>query len=278
MKKKFYQNEKFQAVFFPIIYFLLTCAIVVTGCVIFYNKYYQPILVDGNSMHPTLVGGGSAEATQEGVPVVYRSNYGIADLHKSAVNNLKRFDVCVTYYPSSWAAEEGASIIKRVWGFPGETLDMSYSPADPEHDQPYPTYTFSVYKEKDGKVLYSYEYKAPVISIERTYEGEYKIGNVRHFTKVTKTFDHAAKFTVENKVFYVNAKSSRVFTKTLANNEYFVMGDNWASSTDSYSRISYEDKLTKNYLQGKAICIYGYATAQNGEAKEIHKFKARYYF
>ncbi len=265
MEQKFYKKEKFQAFFFPIVYFLLTVAIAVTGCIIFYNKYYQPILVDGSSMHPTLVGGGSADISIEGNPVSYRSHYGIADLHKSAVNNLKRFDVCVTYYPASWAAEEGASIIKRVWGFPGETLDLTYSEG---------TYTFTV--TKNSKKIC--QYKAPVVSIKRSYECEYKSGGKTKYATVTKEFTQAAKFDVGSKVFYVNAKVSRVFTKTLADNEYFVMGDNWASSTDSYLRRDNPDKLTKKYLQGKAICINGYATADDNEAKNIHKIKARYYF
>ena len=265
MEQKFYKKEKFQAFFFPIVYFLLTIAIAVTGCVIFYNKYYQPILVDGNSMHPTLVGGGSAEVSIEGSPASFRSHYGIADLHKSAVNNLKRFDVCVTYYPTSWAAEEGASIIKRVWGFPGETLNLTYQDN---------TYTFTV--TKNSKKIC--EYKAPVMEITRRYECEYKVAGKTKYATVSKTFNQAARFDVGSKVFYVNAKMQRTFTKTLANNEYFVMGDNWASSTDSYLRRDNPDLLTKKYLQGKAICINAYATAKNSEAKNIHKIKARYYF
>ena len=265
MEQKFYKKEKFQAIFFPVVYFLLTIAIAVTGCIIFYNKYYQPILVDGNSMHPTLVGGGSADVSIEGNPLSFRSHYGIADLHKSAVNNLKRFDVCVTYYPASWAAEEGASIIKRVWGFPGETLNLTYTDN---------TYTFTVTKNSK-KVC---EYKAPVVEITRRYECEYKVSGKTRYATVTKTFNQAAKFDVGSKIFYVNAKTSRTFTKTLAKNEYFVMGDNWASSTDSYLRINNPDLLTKGYLQGKAICINAYATANNSQAINVHKIKARYYF
>ena len=267
MKQKFYNKEKFQAIVFPIVYFLLTIAIVVTGCVIFYNKYYQPILVDGNSMHPTLVGGGSAEVSIDGHPLSFRSHYGIADLHRSAVNNLKRFDVCVTYYPASWAAEEGASIIKRVWGFPGETLNLTYN-AEVK------TYTFTVSKASK-KIA---EYKAPVVEITRNYECVYNVNGKAKYKTVSKTFTQAAKFNVGNKIFYVNAKTSRTFTKELAKNEYFVMGDNWASSTDSYLRINNPDLLTKKYIQGKAICINAYATARGDEAKAIHKIKPVYNF
>ena len=269
MKTKFYQNEKFQGIFFPILYFLLTIGIVITGCVIFYNKYYQPILVDGSSMQPTLVGGGSTGQSVEYKGVSYSTNfrchYGIADLHKSAVNNLKRFDVCVTYYPDAWTAEDGASIIKRVWGFPGETINMTYDSTKLE-------YTFTI--SKNNKTT---EYKAPVVQITRKYEAEFMVNGKRHFTTISKTFT-AAKFDVGAKVFYVNASVQRTFHKELASNEYFVMGDNWGGSSDSYSNRTSTSLLTKNYLQGKALYINAYATASGKNAIDVHKIKARYKF
>lgn len=270
MKKKFYLNEKFQSIFFPILYFILALGICLTGCFIFRNKYYQSILVDGISMQPTLVGGGSAGATVQykgaNYPLYFRNHYGVADLHKSAVNKLKRFDVCVTYYPDSWSAEDGASIIKRVWGFPGETLSLTY---DNEHTE----FTFTV--SKNDKVLK--EYKAPVVEITRKYEGEYFVNGNRRYAAATKSFT-AAEFNVGNRRFYVNVANKRTFTKTLAKNEYFVMGDNWSASSDSYSNRDSHDLLTKNYLQGKAICINAYASSNNSKAVAIHKIKGRYYF
>ena len=270
MKTKFYQDEKFQGIFFPVLYFLLTIGIVITGCVIFRNKYYQPILVEGSSMQPTLIGGGATGQTVEykgnSYSVNYRSHYGYADLHNSAVNNLKRFDVCVTYYPDAWTAEDGASIIKRVWGFPGETLNLTYNSTTLE-------YTFSV--SKNGKKIE--EYKAPVTQITRKYEGEFSVNGKRHYTTIIKTFA-AAKFSVGNKSFYVNAATQRTFNKTLDKNEYFVMGDNWSASSDSYSNRTSTSLLTKKYLQGRAVCINAYATASGNEAVAIHKIKARYKF
>ena len=270
MKQKFYQNEKFQNVFFPVLYFLLMVGIVVTGCVIFYNQYYQPILVDGASMQPTLIGGGGSGQTVtykgNSYNVNFRSHYGIADLHDSAVNRLKRFDVCVTYYPNSWSAEDGASIIKRVWGLPGETIALTYNSTISE-------YTFTI--SKNDKLLK--EYKAPVVSITRKYEGEFMVGKTRHFTTIKKSFT-AAKFFVGNKTFYVNASTQRTFSKTLASNEYFVMGDNWSASSDSYTNRANTELLTKKYLQGRAICINAYATGNGKNANDIHKIRERYVF
>ena len=271
MKKKFYLSEKFQSIFFPILYLILGLGIVLTGCFIFYNKYYQPILVDGASMQPTLVGGGSSGSTVEykgsNYPVYFRNHYGIADLHPYAVDHLKRFDVCVTYYPNSWSAEDGASIIKRVWGFPGETLNLTY-------DNESTSFIFTI--SKNEKVIK--EYHAPVVEITRKYEGEYYVNGKRKYTTASKTFT-AAEFFVGNKAFYVNVSSTkRVFKKTLADNEYFVMGDNWGASSDSYSNKDNHDLLTKKYLQGKAICINAYASSSNSKAVAIHKIKGWYLF
>ena len=270
MKQKFYLTEKFQSIFFPILYFLLALGICLTGCFIFQNKYYQSILVDGASMQPTLVGGGSAGTTVEykgtNYPVYFRNHYGVADLHQSAVNKLKRFDVCVTYYPDSWSAEDGASIIKRVWGLPGETLSLTYNNEKTE-------FTFTI--SKNDKLIK--EYKAPVVEITKKYEGEYFVNGKRKYTTTAKTFT-AAEFNVGDKLFYVNATTKRTFTKTLAKNEYFVMGDNWSASSDSYSNRDNLDLLTKKYLQGKAICINAYASSKNSQAVAIHKIKGRYYF
>ena len=67
----------------------------------------------------------------------------------------------------------------------------------------------------------------------------------------------------------------------LEKNEYFVMGDNWASSTDCYHNRGSSVKLTKNYLQGKVVCIQGYGKVEESTGgdytiKEKHPIKARY--
>lgn len=261
MSKKFYQNEKFQGYFFPILYFVLSIAIVVTSCIIFKNKYYTSILVDGPSMQPTLVGGG---ALPDGSGRSYRSHYGYADMHESAINNFKRFDVCVTHYPDTWVGDTETLAIKRVWGFPGETLDLVQTPTD---------VTFTV--TKNDKEIY--KVVAPIESVKRSYQAEAVVDGKLVYSSYTREFQ-AFKFFVGNKTFYTMPTHDRSFHKELAKNEYFVMGDNWGNSNDSFSQRNNPDLLTKRYLQGKAICIYAYATANGNEATRITKISPRYNF
>ena len=271
MNTKFYKNEKFQSVFFPVLYFLLTISIVVTGCYIFYKKYYQPIVVDGSSMQPTLVGGGSVSSNPGHT---YRYHYGMADLHNPAINNLKRFDVVVTYYPNSWMGGiDNSYKIKRVWGFPGETLSLTY-------DNDTQTFTFKVTNtfDKTGFGKGNFEItSSPIDTIERTYEIEHIEGNKR-VVETTVTSFSAAKFTIPSKSFYVNASAKRHFEKTLDKNEYFVMGDNWASSTDSYEKINNPEKLTRSFIQGRVLFINAYVSLKNGNPVAFHNFNKRYYF
>ena len=265
MGKKFYKNEKFQAVFFPVLYFLLTISIVVTGCYIFYKKYYQPIVVEGSSMQPTLVGGGACHTSGYS----YRYNFGMADLHNNAINSLKRFDVVVTYYPSSWIGPDNTYKIKRVWGFPGETLNLSYSSETQ-------TFEFKVTHSKDGGTQI---YKSDAItSVERTYEIERFVENKPQIKTETASFT-VAKFSIPSKSFYVRAEKIRQINDyKLGKNEYFVMGDNWVSSTDSYEKMSNPDKLTRSYIQGRVLYISAYVSLVKGDPAYFHKFKERYYF
>lgn len=275
MITKFYKSEKFQAVFFPVLYFLLAAALVVTGCFIFKKKYYQPVIVDGTSMLPTLSGGRSfdeyktfqdKEGNPVNVAVSYRYNYGTADLHRHSVNNIKRFDVVVTHYPKTWGTEDGIYIIKRVWGFPGETISLTY-------DSTEKAYTFTA--EAKGK---KYEIKAPVVSYTKSFETECIFENKRYIYNEEKTFT-AAKFVLKNKTFYTNVITQRTFSNhKLGKNEYFVMGDNWDKSTDSYSNIGNSHKLNKPYILGRVLYIYAYASLVNDNPTAFHEFDKRYNF
>lgn len=250
MAEKFYKNEKFQEFFYPILYIILSIALVVSGLVIFYNRYYEPIYVHGSSMMPTLLGGYTSE----------RVNYGIADKHQRAKQSLKRFDVAITYYPASWnkGDEDTVYKIKRVWGFPGETIRLTHTQF---------TYSFTVFSSNG---LITERYEAPIINKKFNLDGQ--IENLQ-----------VAEFTVNNKTFYTNISNRyRVFEIKLSeeNQEYFLMGDNWDSSSDSYTHVSMKDKITYSLIQGKVVCIQGTAIYDYTKSKLVDKKRTKdlYYF
>ena len=274
MTKKFYKNEKFQTWFFSILYFLMAVAVIITGCFTFKKAFYLPIVVSGTSMWPTLAGG--SERNYGGYSL--RNYYGIADIHRSSVETLHRFDVIATYYPSDWGTKPDYKI-KRVWGFPGETINLSY-------DYTAKTYTFEVF-ENNHKT-----YSLTSLPLNENYHMQTEGAKVNpNGTVEYKTFDFTFSvhtFVLPNKTFnvsYVTPETPSpdihiVHNKKLDDNEYFVMGDNFAGSTDSYDY--YDDptktKLTKDYLQGRIICINSYVSYINNVISSEHPIEKRYEF
>lgn len=236
----FIKSDKFQMFFYPIVYFLLTIGLVVVGCFIFSRNYYTNVYVSGGSMSPTLIGGENG-----------RYHYGISDNHRKAVKNLERFDVVVTYYPKSWNSDD-AYKIKRVWGFPNETITMSF-------DNTNYTYTFEA--SKNGEVIYSTNAITEDIGLG------YKVAT---FVTARRTFHtHAT-----NTTGYLRTN----YSITLKANEYFLMGDNWSSSSDSFAHLTSPDKVTFDMIQGRMIAIQGTAKISNGELYDKQRIKEMYYF
>ena len=245
MAEKFFKSEKFQKVFYPILYLILSVAFLVSFCFIFVRSYYTNVYISGSSMMPTLLGGNSG-----------KWNYGISDNHKNTIKNIKRFDVVLTYYPSSWNGGSGEEKedttykIKRVWGFPGETISLTRNTNE---------YVFKVTKGEEE----IYKITAPIL--KRKYP----------FSSTEWTI---AEFSLKNKTFVTHADAKREFIINLdeEKQEYFVMGDNWSASSDSFSHITSSEKLTFDNLQGKMIAIQGVAKLENGEL--VNKQKYRYIF
>ena len=252
MAEKFYKNEKFQKIFYALLYFALAITFAITGASIFHNRYYTNIYVSGSSMMPTLIGNTSN-----------RVHYGISDNHERALRSLKRFDVVITYYP--WNIPEGYTDevykIKRVWGFPGETISLSFSFEDNK-------FTFTAGEGENVR----YTITAPVKTKEVSNGVSTSTWNVAEFVTPEKTFyTHA----------YNNiTDSKREFTVTLDKDkqEYFLMGDNWLGSTDSYSHRSESKRITFNDLQGKVVRIEGTAKVDGDELRDKKRIKALYYF
>ena len=244
MAEKFYKTEKFQQIFYAVLYFLLAVAFVCTGVFVFKSQYYTNIYVSGSSMMPTLIGNTSN-----------RVHYGISDKHQTALRNLDRFDVVITYYP--WNIPEGETDevykIKRVWGFPGETISMVYNEAESNF-----TYTVT-----EGELL-KYKIVAPIVDKD-----------------VNGVTWKVCEFKTEKKTFYTALHEYRQFNVTLDrdNKEYFLMGDNWGNSTDSYSHNKPgEKRITYGDLQGKVIMIQGTAKVDGENLYDKKKITPMYYF
>ena len=201
-------------------------------------------------MLPTLVGGT--------IDSNLRNHYGISDTSTQAINNLKRFDVVVTYYP--WTKDDDVYKIKRIWGLPGETINLTYySSAN--------VYTFTAYKG-DKKVN---EYHSGV------NEMSFDLGGKNKFVSNVTTFKDG------KRTFHTRLGTYRHFNNyTLQDDEYFLMGDNWAGSSDCYTNIiegGSTVKLTKKNLQGKVVAIEGTATynTQTKKLENLKKFAKRMY-
>lgn len=241
------KNPKFQRVFYPVLYFVLIIGVIASGSYAFDKLYYENIYVSGTSMNPTLLGGSNNN----------RCHYGKADKSKRAIDNLKRFDVVITYFPEDWSTEPDVFKIKRVWGFPGETINLNHTIVD---DQEVYTYTVS---NKNGEITDSYV--AP--SYKETLHVDDKVFNetYAHFSTSKKTF--------RVQISDNGVAKNRSFNYTLKNDEYFLMGDNWAVSSDSYKNRDKTTYITSSLLQGKVVQILGtarYVDGQLVDKKPIH--------
>lgn len=234
-----FKNEKFQKIFYPVFYILFAIAVSISGCFIFSRYYYTNIFVSGPSMQPTLIGEKNVH------------HYGIADTSDAAINGLKRFDVVIARFPKEWKTTTDL-VVKRIWGFPGETITMVSSD------------TKSTFTATSGDVTYTI-----------TAEVEYRKADLIY--KVDEEAKPYYKFVTPRKSFYTNTAEKRNFSVTLKENQYFIMGDNWGQSSDSYAKVSEDIKLSRDDLKGRVVCIQGYGRvdSSSGEDKIVDKVKIR---
>ena len=147
------KNKKLKSVLSIAGYLLLVLALCVSASIVFHNVYYESVYVSGSSMYPTLIGSGTV-TTSYGIDVEEDgsvADFGIVDSHKSAINNIKRFSIVSTYFPSDYN-EEGKLIgktnqkIKRVVALPGETFKIENSKLYVKNgdDFEYIPYTFNI--------------------------------------------------------------------------------------------------------------------------------------
>lgn len=221
-------KKKIKAIIWPLIYTVLIATVCVNAALVFHSYYYTPIYISGPSMEPTLTGQGEMV------------DYGIIDTHSYAIDNITknktRFKVITTYYPFSNGSSsdyEGGYVvgkdnvvskdasykIKRIYAFPGESFKFQvYENPNDANDK---TVNFYV---KDGNDIRSWENILPqTIKFKRNI----------NFLSRDYNYEH---------------------NEPLGENEYWVMGDNYAASYDCYS---VKKPIYRDNIVGVLIAIEG---------------------
>ena len=140
-------------------YFLLVLALCISASIVFHNTYYESVYVSGGSMYPTLKGSATVTSSY-GVDIEEDGStvdFGIVDSHKSAINNIKRFSIVSTYFPTDYN-DKGELIgkpnqkIKRVVALPGETFKIENNKLYVKNGEEfeYIPYTFTIEPSVDS--------------------------------------------------------------------------------------------------------------------------------
>ncbi len=229
-------KKKLIKIIWPLIYLVLIINVCLSFILVFRSYYFRSIFVSGPSMEPTLHG----DKTLNNGYV----DYGIIDDHKYTIGSLKRFQIITTYYPFSGSSDyvggykrgeknvissEASYKIKRVYGFPGETIRFDInadlvpelSVLDPNSEQFQDvlrrTITFSI-KEKGGSSF---------VEQKISFKRKIRINEINHYAN---------------------------YEYELGENEYWVMGDNYGNSDDCFRQKApiYYDNIV-----GVLIAIQG---------------------
>ena len=143
--------KRLKPLVFPTIYFVLVITLSISLFSAFKKRNYLSIYIDGPSMQPTLnsqVQREDVRDPQTGLIVkqlLKNTEFGYADTSKIAKDNIKHFDIVVTYYSSDYTNEKlnknADYKIKRIIALPNETFKVesgviSYKNADGTWDTP----------------------------------------------------------------------------------------------------------------------------------------------
>lgn len=241
---------KFKKIIWPIVYLVLIINVCLSFVLVFRSYYFRAIFVSGNSMNPTLKGGS-------------RADYGIIDDHKSAIDNIKRFNIVTTYYPfykstdyvGGYKHGETNTIdknnssykIKRVYGMPGETIRFDVDPTWSHKVEV--LLNDSSAKEED--VIDAINH-AIIFMVKKVGSDNFEMQNI----KFKRLFKESSS--------YVDINKYKDFQYELGEDEYWVMGDNYCSSFDCFS----SDNKSPIYYDN----IVGVLIAIEGTCKIVDKF------
>jgi len=255
-KKKKTLGDK---IFFVIEIVLVTaCAIMAGPITIMLVRNFgfgEVFFVNGASMYPTL--NSTAYRPSDKRLLTWNDpraregdllDYGWGKLVSRKENlwdEIRRYDIIMTYYPTDYTNGQlgaNASVkIKRLIGFPGESVTITY---DPERD-PNEVFGYSVWGETtitgvDGKT-----FALPNLYSEKDYPDiPYGSGKL-NYTSLGNPVDG-------------NGEVYRSRTWTLGEDEYFVCGDNRRGSKSGDSRnFAANSMIKKHMVIGKAYLVTG---------------------
>lgn len=229
---------------------LFTCvgiAAVPAGIMIYRNVAFgDAFFINGMSMYPTLNRNsldknGNLKRWNSGessLGDLVDYGWGKPNNGEGFLSSLHRFDIVYTYFPSDYAdaptysrLTSNASLkIKRVIGLPGETVHLSYDPLEDAT-----VFGNSVW----GKTTITFANGESAVLENRYSEENYP--DIITGTQTIKYTDIAFRYTD--------------VTRTLGDNEYFLVGDNRRGSYSHDSRSV--GPIKGNMIQGKACLITG---------------------
>lgn len=203
-----------------VVYATVSFALCISACFIFQKNYYDSIFVTGSSMEPTLLGAKSSSINDD------RSlcEFGLIDTNKTTINSLERFDIVTTLFP--WDSGDYA---------------QPYNYDNPSDNTPLKT---ASYKIKRIIALPGETFK---IDNNELYVLNNNTGIMDHIP-----MDFMSHITQEN---LMNQAET-----TLADDEYWVLGDNWGRSSDSSTHkkpVRYEN-ITGVLIMIQGTCRYQY--------------------
>ena len=233
-------KEKLKRIIWPLIYLVLIANVCLSFILVFRSYYYRSIFVYGSSMEPTLNGTGKYV------------DYGVIDDHKYAIDKLKRFQILTTYYPFAndyvggyvhggtnvVDKEKSSYKIKRIYGFPGETIRFDVD---------------------DEMAKYAIEAASdPYLGIYSETAQFYARKAVKFYVKAAgsdKFVEQELKF--KRKISTNSFDKYRNFEWELGEDEYWVMGDNYSASSDCFSEKSpvYYDNIVGVLIAIEGTCI-----------------------
>ncbi len=164
-----------------------------------------------------------------------KANYGTMDTTNYTKDHIARFDIVITYYLDDY-----------IGGYtPGGQNTLKENAA---------------YKIKR---VYGFPNEHIILS-SHTEGGEF----VATLT-VTSKDDEVTTYNYVDWGFSVIESKPRNFDLTLQDGEYFVMGDNWYNSEDSYESSSTYTPVYYENINGVLISIDGYGRIEKNEGKPV---------